>query len=217
MNRILPEGVVWVYATLDIRSLVPEEFERIFSMWASGAEQVASRDADFIILSGTAVHYHIGYEKSEELGRRIEKSTGIPTMLNATAHINALRAFSANKIILVSPFEAERNEEEKKSLEKIGFDVINTKGAGLLYNNEFSKLPPYTSYRLAKEAFYETPGADAILIECPGWEVLANVDALERDLGKPVVSAIAADLWAPLTALNIKGPIRGYGKLLEML
>lgn len=217
MNRILPEGVVWVYATLDIRSLVREEFERVFSMWASGAEVVASRDVDFIILSGTAVHYHIGYEKSKELGRRIEKSTGIPTMLNATAHINALRAFSAKKIILVSPFEVERNEEEKKFLEKIGFDVINTKGAGCHYNNEISKLPPYTSYRLAKEAFREVPGADAILIECPGWEVLSNIDALEKDIGKPVVSAVAADLWAPLTVLNIKEPIRGYGKLLEML
>ena len=138
-------------------------------------------------------------------------------MLNATAHINALRAFSAKKIVLVSPFEVERNEEEKKFLEKIGFDVINTKGAGCHYNNETSKLPPYTSYRLAKEAFREAPGADAILIECPGWEVLSNIDALEKDIGKPVISAIAADLWAPLTALNIKEPIRGYGKLLEML
>ncbi len=193
MNRILPEGVVVVYATLDIRSLVHEEFDRVFATWASGAEAVASRDVNFIVLSGTAVHYHIGYERSVELARSIERSTGIPTILNATAHINALRALSAKKIILVSPFEEERNEEEKRFLQNIGFEVINTKGAGLRYNNEFSKLPPYASYRLAKEAFREAPGADAILIECPGWEVLSNVEAIERDLGKPVVAAIPAD------------------------
>jgi len=217
MNRILPEGVVWVFATLHLRSLVHEDFETVFNMWASAAEAVASRYADFIILSGTAVHYHIGYDKSLELAKRVEKSTGIPTMLNATAHINALHQFSAKKIILVTPFEDERNEEQKRFLESVGFNVLNSRGLGIRRLGDIGKLPSYASYRLAREALCEAPEADAILIECPSWQVVSNIDLLEKELCKPVVATVPADLWAALIALHIKGPIRGYGRLLEML
>jgi maleate cis-trans isomerase len=40
---------------------------------------------------------------------------------------------------------------------------------------------------------------------------------LERDLGVPVVQAIAARIWEIQKRLNVHEPIKGYGRLLETL
>ena len=46
---------------------------------------------------------------------------------------------------------------------------------------------------------------------------LTVIQALEDDLGKPVVSSSMGQIWWPLKELGIKADIRGYGKLLGTL
>ncbi len=216
-DQILPEGVVWAMVTLGVDRLVPEEFERAFDKYLAAGKMLASREVDFIICIGTPLQLNVGYEKSLEMARRIQETTGIPTILQLTALVNALNKLSAKKVVIVTPFEKEHNENHKRFLEEHGFDVLNAEGLGLKRNLDITKQPPYASYRLAMEAFRETPQADAVWIGCPAWPVLANIDVLEKDIGKPVLSNMTNGLYAALTALNIKSPIKGYGELLEML
>lgn len=216
-DRPLPEGVVWAVVTLGVDRLVPEEFEQALQKCLWAGKVLASREADYIIVGGAPAQLSVGYERSLEMAKEIEKATGIPTKLQLTTAAEAFEKLSAKKIIIASPYEQENNEKHKKFIEKQGFEVINVKGLGAKRNLEITKQPGYASYRLAKEAFRETPRADAIWIPCTVWPVLSNVALLEKDLGIPVVPDIIHCLYAALTALNIKGPIKGFGKLLEML
>ena len=138
-------------------------------------------------------------------------------MINSTAQINALKKLGAKKIVFISPFEKERDEERKNFLEDVGFDVLNFKGLGLRRIIDMQNAPHYAAYRLARETFREAPEADAILIDCPVWPVMEHVEVLEKDTGVPVVAPVAAEIWAALTTLRIRGPIKGYGALLEMV
>jgi len=79
-----------------------------------------------------------------------------------------------------------------------------------------AKLPPYASYRLAKQAFLEFPETDAIWISCPLWPTVRNIERLEYDTGKPVVTSVTANIWAAYREMHIKEPTKGYGKLLEL-
>ncbi len=216
-DQLLPEGVAMVVATLGIEALVPKEFERLFNLYQPAAENLAKYEVGFIFCGGTPVITYNGYDKSKEMARRIEETTGIPTRLQLTNQIDALNKLSAKKIVVATPYQEERNKERKNLLEGVGFDVLSIKGTGKLTPMEIAKQPPYAAYRLAKEVFLEAPEADAIYISCPTWEVVADIAALERDLGKPVVASTTADVWAALTTMRIKGPIKGYGRLLEML
>jgi maleate cis-trans isomerase len=67
------------------------------------------------------------------------------------------------------------------------------------------------------EAVQEAPDGDTINIVCPNWHVMKNVELIERDSGKTVVSSVGGEVYAAMKALNLKGPIKGFGKLLEML
>jgi len=61
------------------------------------------------------------------------------------------------------------------------------------------------------------PSCDAVLIPSSAWPTLAVIQALEDELGKPVMSSAVGQIWAPFRDLGIKADIRGYGKLLGSL
>jgi maleate cis-trans isomerase len=46
---------------------------------------------------------------------------------------------------------------------------------------------------------------------------LTIIQALEDDLGKPVVSSSLGQIWDPLRTLGIKANINGFGALLKTL
>jgi maleate isomerase len=57
--------------------------------------------------------------------------------------------------------------------------------------------------------------ADGVLIAGTGFRCVAILDALEQDLGRPVVSANQASLWHCLRTVGVRTPVEGYGSLLR--
>ena len=214
---LLPEGVTMTITTLGMDKLVAEDANKTFEMYPDAARHLERQECDVVVLGGSVVFPFMGYERSQEMIRKIRESVKVPVINNLEAHFDALRALSAKKIVIATPYEDARNEERKKLCESVGFEVLNIKGLGLQRRADFGKQPPYASYRLAKQAFLEDPQADAIYISCPEWPTIRNIERLEQDTGKPVVAAFPAMIWAALRTIGIKEPVKGYGKLLELL
>ncbi len=57
--------------------------------------------------------------------------------------------------------------------------------------------------------------ADGVLIGGTGFRCVGIIDTLERDLGRPVITANQASLWHCLRMSGIHTPIEGYGALLR--
>ena len=58
--------------------------------------------------------------------------------------------------------------------------------------------------------------ADGVLIAGTGFRCVAILDALEQDLGRPVVSANQASLWHCLRTAGVRSSVEGYGSLLRV-
>jgi maleate cis-trans isomerase len=215
-DQALPEGVVMVYYTLDIGSVTDDEFDRLFDKYLPAAHHVAEQAVQFLILSGSPV-LERRFDDSCGLAARIEEAIGVPTIPNTLAHINGLKAVGATKVAIVSPFRRELDERRAEIFEREGLSVVHIEGLGLTSNLEWSMLPPYESYRLAVSAARKAPDADAINIPCPSWPVMGNIARIEKDTGLPVVSSFASELYTALRSMGIKGPVTGYGQLLEQL
>jgi maleate isomerase len=69
-------------------------------------------------------------------------------------------------------------------------------------------------YAQIKAACPET--ADGVLIAGTGLRCVAILDALERDLNRPVLSANQASLWHCLRRAGVKTRVQGYGNLLRL-
>lgn len=59
------------------------------------------------------------------------------------------------------------------------------------------------------------PEADGVLIAGTGFRCVGIIDALERDLGRPVVTANQASLWRTLRLAGVAPSVQGYGRLLK--
>lgn len=212
---LLPEGVDMMVVTLGVQSLVPQELEGAAASMEAAAQQLAARGCGCIIAGGSPVLSLKGPGSDQELITRLREITGLPVTTTLTAALEALRYLSIQRLVLVSPYEAERNEERRRFLEAAGFTVVHERGLGLRRNVDFANLPSYASYRLAREAFQEAPEADGLYISCAEWEVSRNIQRLEQDLGRPVVAATQASCWWTLNVLKIHEPVRGYGRLME--
>ena len=119
---------------------------------------------------------------------------------------------------MVTPFEDEVNQRIKDFFKPEGFDIVHMKGLQIRRNVEFRKLPVPIQYKFTREVFRESPvEPDGIYIPCQGWGSIHNIQPLENDLGKPVITGLNAMIWYTMQMMGIREPVRGFGRLLESL
>ncbi len=214
--QMAPKGVVLVISIIGLFNLVKEEISATYLKYREAARELAQVGVDVIALGGSPIFQLRGFGSDLEMIREVEQETGIPTTTGLTAEVEAMRALQMKKIVIATPFKEDVNERSADWYKKAGFEVLKIKGMGLDKPSEIARLPFYAPYQLAREAFLETPGADGIYIACPRWGTIEIIDTLEQDLGVPVVTGSQAATWLALRKANVKEPIKGYGKLMEI-
>ena len=80
---------------------------------------------------------------------------------------------------------------------------------------DHAKIEPAEIYRKVKEI--TTPKAEAVFVACTQLRAMEVLDSLERDLGKPVYSAIQATAWQAYQAMGVDPGITDCGSLLRRL
>lgn len=110
------------------------------------------------------------------------------------------------------------NDLVKAFLVSEGFHVlgIETLDTGLTSLGK-ATLSPLQVYQHVKAVGRKYSTCDAILITSAAWPPLTVIQALEDDLGKPVVSSSVRQIWNPLHEMGIRTRITGYGTLLRTL
>jgi maleate cis-trans isomerase len=162
----------------------------------------------------TTSFYH-GLEWDKKLLRELNKNTGKPVTSAATAMIRGLKELEIENVAIASPFRKEVNEKLFDFAEENGFNITGMKTLDPAPTpQEVVKLPTSVAYRLVKDCI--TPESDGAFICATDLPSLSVIDALEKDLRKPVVSTNQAILWDLLRLIGIRIKIEGYGQLLNM-
>jgi len=68
-----------------------------------------------------------------------------------------------------------------------------------------------------ENAFAKARDADGVFIPCPRWPTITDVQLLEDEIGKPVITSSLACSWYAMTLIDIKENVRGFGRLMESL
>jgi maleate isomerase len=215
-NVILPEGVVMVFATLGVQDHIPEEFDRAAEKFEAAVHALAREKAGAIIMGGSPVlEYKNVKSEDQALSDKLTKATGVPCTTTRQAANEAMRALGIKRIVVATPWKDELNRRTKTSLEGAGFEVLRIEGLQIGPTVEIAMLPDYANYHLAREVFEKHPEADGILIPCARFPSVKNIEKLEHDCRVPVVTSTQAMIWWGLRKLNLREPIRGFGRLLE--
>ncbi len=163
-------------------------------------------------LAHTATSYTLGRTGEEQLIQRLQDEYQIPFVTAFGSVVKALEHLNVKRVALGAPYAEEITLKGKAHLESFGIEVVHH---GRLENvtNIYDETAE-RAYGLARKV--DVPEADAVFLSGVGLATMSVLGALEQDLGKPVISSMAALTWASLRATKINEPIEGYGRLLTM-
>jgi maleate isomerase len=163
-----------------------------------------------IMLAHTATSYTLGREAEAQLIGRLRDQCGVAVETAFASVVAALRELGVKRVALGTPYAEETTLKGKALLEGHGFDVVSH---GRLENvrNIYDETPE-RAYRLGRSI--DRPDVEAVFLSGLGMPTIAILDTLERDLGKPAISAASAMMWQALRLVGVRQSVPGYGRLL---
>lgn len=214
-NAMAPKGVS-IQTTRVMNGSTDKEGlnDLIIAGTKQAASLLAAIPTDILMFGCTSASFCNGVEYEKNMIAEMEKEFGLPFVTTSTAVAEAVKAVGAKKVAFATPYIEDLNVLAKAYLESCGIEVLNTKGLGLLYDKDMDATPLEKIYELAKSV--DVLEADAVLILCTGVRSVPIIEMLEKDLKKPVISAIQASMWYSLKTLGIDtNEVKGFGSLFE--
>lgn len=215
-HRLAPDGVSVHTARLKtqkeatIETLVKMEEET-----EEAAESVATAEVNVIVYGCTSGSFIKGPEWNKKMIKKLESKTKLPVVTTAQAMIEALREMKMKKISVTTPYVKVTNDRLVTFLENHNFQVLDLKTFDMLDQFAHAQIEPSEIYSLAKKS--DTPDSDGIFIACTQMRALDIIEALERDIKKPVITATQASMWLALKVSKVSMTKEGFGTLMRRL
>jgi maleate cis-trans isomerase len=215
--QMLPAGFMILNSTGTIRQLVDADFERQLQRIEEAAADLVDNRCDSIIIGGSPLFTKLGHGSDIEMGKKLTARFGVPVAPGITGEIEALKSLKIKKLVVATPHEDTLNERMKAFLEASGFNVLKIQGYGVRKNADLTDMDEHSAYKIAKRLYEQAPEADGVFVPCPRWPTITDVDLLEREIGKPVVTSCQSYIWHALKMAKVKQEVSGYGRLMASL
>ena len=164
-----------------------------------------------IAMAHTAMSTTLGKEGEKELIARLERSSGIRFITAFGSVLLALPHLGVRRVALATPYSASATLKTKAHLEAHGVSVVSFGNLDDVKN--IYEETPERAYALARRV--DVREAEGVFISGVGMPSIDVLERLERELGKPVISAASATMWNALHVAGVTTPVAGYGSLLS--
>ena len=212
--RVAPSGVAFFETRMIVQgSWISEESN--FSMIGNarrGLEELKICNVDVSVLACTATSFLKGMDWDRAFVAEGEREMEIPVTTTTLSLIEALRSLNTGKIAIASPWAPDINNRAADYLEASGFEVVHAFSEPIDRIRVNDQAPEF-AHSLAMKA--DAPAAEAVCIFATDLRSIEILPALEKALGKPVISSNQAILFNALRLLKNDQPITGFGSLLK--
>jgi maleate isomerase len=211
--QMLPQGIRLIPLCLDVRRGALDEFKSAIPAYEAKVAELATMGVDVINPSGAPPFMVLGYANEQKLIRTWETTYKTRIFTSGTSNIDAMRALDVRRFLGVTYFRGDINRVYAQYFIDAGFHCLAMVGMDV----DFDKVPQLPSgevYRFIKEKFVEHSGAEGIYMLGPAWHTLDIIERLEQELDVPVIHAVPAQCWDIKRHLNLREPVKGYGRLL---
>ncbi|HEY7163742.1 MAG TPA: hypothetical protein VIB79_04215 [Candidatus Binatia bacterium] len=215
--KMFPEGFMILNTTGTVRQLVDGDFEAQLERIDEAVKDLVENNCDAIIFSGSPLFTRLPFGRDRQLGQQLTEKYGVPVAAGLTAEVEALKAMKCKKLVIGTPYPEELNQRLKRHLEQSGFEVLQIAGYGVQKNSQLTDLPVHASYKIAKRLYSKARDADGVFIACPRWPTISDVQQLEDEIGKPVITSSLACAWYAMKLIDIREKVSGYGRLMASL
>ncbi|MDZ5077645.1 aspartate/glutamate racemase family protein [Nesterenkonia sp. HG001] len=149
-----------------------------------------------------------GISGEHDLVRAMTDAGEAPCFTTSGALLAAVQALGVRTLATATPYDDAITAQFAAFFAESGIHLMSNSNLGL--SGRIWEVPSQRTYDLVREA--DSDQAEAVVVSCtnlPTYDVLAQ---LEQDLGKPVISANQATVWAVLQHFGL--PYHGPGRAL---
>jgi maleate isomerase len=177
------------------------------------ARLLADARVDVLLWAGTSAAWE-GIDADERLVAAIAETTGVPATTATLALLEAFRALSVWRYGLVVPYVEPIVAAIVRTFDAAGYRCVASEHDSLTDNWAFAAVTPEAiAARVRAVAAAAHPEPDAVAIHCTNLRGAEVAEALERELGIPVLDSVVVGLWGALRVLGIEPPSAGFGSL----
>lgn len=148
------------------------------------------------------------------LRARLAEALDVPFTTALGAGENALRAFGASRILLLTPFDSYMNSLVVPHLTAAGFDV-QLADLGFNSEQEAVDLDASVVFDMARGAVRAAEGVQALYFQGAVLNPLPVIDEMEAEFGLPIVASNPAMLWSVASQLGGTFSIPDKGRLVR--
>ena len=211
-HAMLPAGVSLHTTRLKLSGSSDAELMGMTDRVEEAAQLVGDAEVDLVVFHCTAVSTWDA-TREQSIKDRIAKASGRPVTATSEAIVAALRAVGAKSIVMLSPYIDAINKREEAYFANAGFKILDCAGLNKATANDMMSVTPaeWRSFAVA----HRNPAADAYLLSCTTVRSAEVADALEEELGRPVVTSNTSTVWHCLRKMGIDDRVKGFGRLLR--
>lgn len=178
------------------------------------ARLLASAPIDVLCFGGTSASFLHGTAYDKALIAKMQDwAPDIAVNTASTASLAGLKAVDAGSVILATPYVDEVHARAIRFLEENGHPVVASHNLGIDTDQALAEVPLQKTFDMICEM--DRPEANAVFISCTNFLTAGLIDAVENELGKPVVSAVQSSFWHSLRLAGITDDCPGYGTLFQ--
>lgn len=156
-----------------------------------GAENLRQIRPAAVVYACTCVSFARGRGGDQPIVDTVEKCAGAPATTTSTALASACGALGLRRVALAAPYVPEITERFEAFLGGVGVEVVSVKTLGLLGGVARTSAQAVADMIRA----VDVAEAEGVVVANTNLSTVDAISELERDLAKPVVTAIQATMW----------------------
>ncbi|WP_231155836.1 aspartate/glutamate racemase family protein [Streptomyces sp. CNZ748] len=163
---------------------------------AAGLQELRLSGAEAVVWACTSGSFVHGWQGAHQQVRDLARAAGMPASSTSFGFVHALREVEARRVAVGATYPEDVAQLFAAFLRDGGAEVTGVRSSGIVTAAEVGTWGEPELFALARAA--DSPDADAVLLPDTALHTVAHIAALEKELGKPVLTANQVTVWEAL-------------------
>ncbi|MFF4552450.1 decarboxylase [Streptomyces sp. NPDC001422] len=162
----------------------------------AGVEELRLSGAEAVVWACTSGSFVRGRQGAHEQVRGLARSAGLPASSTSFAFAHAVQEIGATRVAIGATYPEDVAALFAAFLKEAGTEVVAVSASGVVTAAEVGTWEYDQVLALARDV--DRPDAEAVLLPDTALHTVAHIPDLEKELGKPVLTANQVSVWEAL-------------------
>ncbi|GGQ69030.1 maleate cis-trans isomerase family protein [Streptomyces flaveolus] len=162
----------------------------------AGTAELRLAGADAVVWACTSGSFVHGWDGAQEQVRSLARTAGLPASSTSFAFVHAAKELGVRRVAIGATYPEDVAHLFADFLRTAGAETVAVVSSGIITAAEVGTWTEAEVLALARSA--DRPDAEAVLLPDTALHTAAHIPVLEKELGKPVLTANQVTVWEGL-------------------